>query len=338
MDDLEKTLSELALAMQDHREALATKGARKPAPPPRRKAPPNDTRSDARDDARTALIARLLVSIEAHAGLRVGEAIEARLSAVLASVELAELGRWVAGLDRLDRTHPDWLTLIESLTVNETFLFRDWAQLELLRTSGLTPMIAAAGRGAHPSLRLWSAGCASGEEAYSLAVLALEALVAAGAAKESAQEIELLAPWSLDVLGTDISRPVLIQARNGLYSTGSLSPFRAVPQPLLRFVPPAEGEQARSNRVVRSDVRRYVRFDHSNLMGRPPAGGGFDVVACRNVLVYFAPAARKIVQAAIEAAVRRGGFLLLGPTDAPPDSARFETIWGPRAVIYRKRA
>src|SRR6266852_3109084 len=150
---------------------------------------------------------------------RVGDAIEARLGSVLASVELAELGRWVGGLERLDRTHPDWLTLIESLTINDTFLFRDWAQLELLRTSGLAPLIAAAGRSAHPALRLWSAGCASGEEAYSLAVLALEALAGAGAATETAQEIELKASWSLDVLGTDISRPMLIQARNGLYST-----------------------------------------------------------------------------------------------------------------------
>jgi chemotaxis protein methyltransferase CheR len=330
MDDLEKTLSELALAMQDHREALAATGAAKPPPSPRRKAPT--------DDARSALIARLLVSIEAHAGLRVGEAIEARLAAVLASVDLAELGRWVGGLERLDGTHPDWLTLIESLTINETFLFRDWPQIELLRSSGLTPLIAAARRTAHPALRLWSAGCASGEEAYSLAVLALEALVDAGVANETAPEIVLKTPWSLDVLGTDISRLVLVQARNGLYSTGSLSPFRAVAQPLLRFFPLAEGDQARVNRVVRSDVRRHVRFDHSNLLGSPPAGGGFDVVACRNVLVYFAPAARKIVQANLEAAVRRGGFLLLGPTDAPPDAARFETIWGQRAVIYRKRA
>src|SRR5258708_13902674 len=98
MDDLEKTLNELALAMQDHREALATKGARKNPPGPRRKSQP--------DDARTALIARLLARIEAHAGLRVGEAIEARLGSVLASVELAELGRWVAGLERLHGTHP----------------------------------------------------------------------------------------------------------------------------------------------------------------------------------------------------------------------------------------
>src|ERR1700736_6934335 len=110
MDDLEKTLNELALAMQDHREALATKGASKPPPGPRRKTQP--------DDARTALIARLLVSIEAHAGLRVGEAIEARLGTVLASVELAELGRGVAGLERMERGQTHRFSLIESRTRN----------------------------------------------------------------------------------------------------------------------------------------------------------------------------------------------------------------------------
>ena len=69
-----------------------------------------------------------------------------------------------------------------------------------------------------------------------------------------------------------------------------------------------------------------------------PQAGGFDVVACRNVLVYFAPQPRKVAQAHVEAAVRPGGFLLLGPTDTPPDGRRFETIWSDRAVIYRKRA
>jgi chemotaxis protein methyltransferase CheR len=304
MDDLEKTLNDLALAMQDHREVLASKGVSKAPPSPRRAVP---------DDARAALIARLLVSIEAHTGLRVGEAIEARLAAVLASVELGELGRWVAGLDRLDRGHPDWLTLIESLTTNETFLFRDWPQLELLRTSGLAPLIAAARRTAHPALRLWSAGCASGEEAYSLAVLALEALVAAGVATETTQEIDFPAPWSLDVLGTDISRPVLIQARNGLYSTGSLSPCRAAASPAVFSACRRRAGTGEPRRATRRPTTCALRS-----IGAPPGAGGFDVVACRNVLVYFAPPARKIVQASIEAAVRRGGFLLLGPTDAPP--------------------
>jgi chemotaxis protein methyltransferase CheR len=161
---------------------------------------------------------------------------------------------------------------------------------------------------------------------------------AAGVAQESEAEIVLTPPWSLDVLGTDISRVVLVQARNGLYSTGWLSSFRAAPAPLLRFFPASQADPGRANRLVREDVRRHVRFGHFNLMGTTPPLAQADVVACRNVLVYFAPAARKVVQAMVEAAVRPGGFLLLGPTDPAPDSSRFEAVWGARAVIYRRRA
>src|SRR5258707_5839297 len=110
MVDPQKTHNERAPGMQDHRKAPAPKGGRKNPPGPRRKSQP--------DDARTALIARLLARIEAHAGLRVGEAIEARLGSVLASVELAELGRWVGGLQRLHPAHADWVTPIPSPPVH----------------------------------------------------------------------------------------------------------------------------------------------------------------------------------------------------------------------------
>jgi chemotaxis protein methyltransferase CheR len=328
MDDLEKTLSELALAMQGHREVLARRGQARAAPD----VPP------APSDARVALIGQLVADIEARAGLRVDETVRIKLANVLATVDVGELGNWLAHMRRLDRSHPDWLALIESLTTNETYLFRDGPQLDLLRTAGLAPLIEAARHTARPALRLWSAGCASGEEAYSLAVLALEALVAAGAAHETVERIELVPSWSLDVLGTDISRPMLVLARNALYGTGSLSPFRAVAPPLLRFFPPAGGGQGRMNREVRPDVKRHVHFEQTNLIHIHPPARGFDVVACRNVLVYFAPAARKAAQANVEAAVRKGGYLLLGPTDAPPDARRFEEIWGTQAVIYRRRA
>jgi chemotaxis protein methyltransferase CheR len=333
MDDLEKTLNELALAMDDHRQVLAGKGSARRGATPRPVVP---------SDSRMALVERLLAEIEAHAGLKVDDNTKSKLRSVLASVDVAELGSWVTDLEALDRAHPDWLTLIESLTTNETYLFRDFAQLELLRMAGLPPVIAANRRTAHPKLRLWSAGCASGEEAYSLAVLALQAMIDSGAAHETTHEIVLSPSWSLEVLGTDISRPMLVLARNALYGTGSLSPFRAVPQPLLRFFPVAapttDGESGRTNRQVRRDIRSHVHFTHANLLRNHPPARSFDVVACRNVLVYFAPAARKVAQSAIEAAVRVGGILLLGPTDSPPDPRHFEEIWGTNAVIYRRRA
>jgi chemotaxis protein methyltransferase CheR len=328
VDRIEDTLNELALAMQGHRDVLAGHAAGEPS---------GATSSPVAGDPRAALIGRLLAGIETRAGLRVDEAIEGKLRSVLQSVGLAELEAWVNGLVPLDRDHSEWLTLIESLTTNETYLFRDWPQLELLSDVGLPALIADARKAPRPGLRVWSAGCASGEEAYTLAVLALVALAGAGVARESEAEIALTPPWSLDVLGTDISRLVLVQARNGLYGTGWLSSFRAAPQPLLRFFPLDEANPGRPNRLVRDDVRRHIRFSHFNLMGATPPATGLDLVACRNVLVYFAPPARKVAQEMIEAAVRPGGFLLLGPTDPAPDTARFEAIWGARAVIYRKR-
>jgi chemotaxis protein methyltransferase CheR len=240
-------------------------------------------------------------------------------------------------LEALDRDHPHWLTLLENLTTNETYLFRDWPQLELLRGNGLDPLIAHGAQRSRTALRIWSAGCASGEEVYSLAILALEAMVAAGVATETLDEIRLRPPWSLEVLGTDISPVMVVQARNRVYGTGSLSAFRVTPRPALRFFPRADGEAANRSRQVRQDILQHVRFEQSNLMRPRPQAGTFDVVACRNVLVYFAPQPRKAAQAHVEAAVRPGGFLLLGPTDTPPDARRFETIWGERAVIYRKR-
>src|SRR5580658_6856153 len=122
MDDLEKTLSDLALAMQDHRDALAGKPV---VEPPLRPRPALSA------DARITLIARLLTGIEAHAGLRVDEAMELKLLSRFAATDVADLGAWVTALEARDRDDPEWLSLIESLTTNETFLFRDPEQLEL---------------------------------------------------------------------------------------------------------------------------------------------------------------------------------------------------------------
>jgi chemotaxis protein methyltransferase CheR len=157
----------------------------------------------------------------------------------------------------------------------------------------------------------------------------------------------LRAPWQVDVLGTDVSRLVLAQARTGVYETGRLSAFRAVSAPLLRFFPAAPDTGAAApfaesteprNRNVRQDVRDLVRFERFNLLSpSPPGGGRFDVIACRNVLVYLTPPARTAARRMLENAVRPGGFLLLGPTDQPPDGGDFEAIWGSRAVLYRRR-
>ena len=138
MDDLERTLSDLAAAMQGHRQALA--GREAPAPPARATA----------TDSRTALLARLLGHIEAYAGLRVDEAVQAKLRTALSSVGLVELSNWITGLEARDRDHPHWLTLLENLTTNETILLETAEQtIEEVSAFGLHHLPAVLHIGPH---------------------------------------------------------------------------------------------------------------------------------------------------------------------------------------------
>jgi chemotaxis protein methyltransferase CheR len=323
---LDRTVAELARVMHLHREALAASAVGRPGQVP--------------EPAPTTVpgpLDRLLAGTERRFGLQTSETLRAKLAAALRSATAADVAAWLDRLGGAGADDPDWLTVVECLTVHETYLFRDWEQLEFLRDAGLRRIVGDGG--APRALRLWSAGCASGEEAFSLAVICLEALLAAGIARETVGAIALPADWRVEVLGTDVSRLALAQARTAIYETGRLSSFRAVPPPLLRFFPAADGlaEGAAGNRAAREDLRPLVRFERHNLMDeQPPAGGAFDVVACRNVLIYFAAEARARTLRMLEQAVRPGGLLLLGPTDPAP-SGRFAPVHGERCVLYRRR-
>ncbi|HKS88223.1 MAG TPA: protein-glutamate O-methyltransferase CheR [Stellaceae bacterium] len=317
---MEDALRDLQLAMAAHRKAL---GESRPG------------RAEA--VARQFLLQRLARDVERVCGIEITEMMEAKLARVLSSVAVGELEAWVGRLHRLPAHDPEWLSLIENLTVHETFFHRDRAQLDLLREV-LGELVAAAAGEGRRRLRLWSAGCASGEEAYTLAILALSALRDAGWAEETVDgDIVCREPWQLDVLGTDISRVVLTQAQAAVYSTEGLSAFRDLPPELQRFFPvlpksPETGDV--ELRGVLPAVKRHVRFRHFNLIARSPPETGFDVVLCRNVLIYLTASARTEVQAHFRQALRPGGVLLLGPTDTPVEPAVYQARWGAGAVAY----
>jgi chemotaxis protein methyltransferase CheR len=186
--------------------------------------------------------------------------------------------------------------LIDEVTVQETTFVRDRGQLDTVRWHALLQSARAAGSRA---IRVWSAACASGEEAYTLALLADQAFGAPRA--------------PVDVLGTDISAAALEAAAAGRYRERAVRPLE--PAFRNRYL----DRQADGTYLVGRRLRELVRFGRHNLASDPfpPLGeAAFDLVACRNVLIYFQqPAVGKII-ASLERSLRPGGMLMLGAADA----------------------
>lgn len=204
--------------------------------------------------------------------------------------------------------------LVEQLTVGETYFFREPDQLAYLTGTVLPALI---GREWKRPIRMWSAACASGEEAYTLA-MSLESFGVAGT-----------------VLGTDISRTALAAAREALYGKWSLRAVAATPAH--RFLV-AEGDRWR----VTPNVRQRVTVRQQNLAtdrfpGRASGEPPFDVVFCRNVLIYLEPEAVARVAAGIFEALADGGWLFTAASDPPlRDHAPFEHVVTPGGVFYRR--
>jgi chemotaxis methyl-accepting protein methylase len=184
--------------------------------------------------------------------------------------------------------------LVDDVAVKETFFWRNAAELEALDWGALH---AAARRRGQDRVRVWCTACATGDEAYSLAILALEAF--GGQAPP------------VDILATDLSQTALERARAGRYRERATAALPA--QQRARWLVP-DGHALR----VRAEVRALVRFARHNLIRDPvpPLGEApFDVVTCRNVLIYFDAADVTRTVAALERALAPGGRLVLGAAD-----------------------
>jgi len=191
--------------------------------------------------------------------------------------------------------------LASHLTVGETYFFRDPDSFGVLERE-ILPTLAAERRDTHQGLRLWSAGCCTGEEAYSLAITCLRAIPDAPA-------------WNIAVLGTDINPRFLAKAEVGTYGEWS---FRGAPTWLKSdfFVP--AGQKTLS---VRPEVKRLVSFGHLNLALDPyptlsSRTNAMDVIFCRNVLMYFTPIHQQKVVAALHKCLVEGGYLFVNPAEA----------------------
>lgn len=209
--------------------------------------------------------------------------------------------------------------LVDRLTVRETYFFRDPQHFRFLRDAALPALLQA--RGDEHVLTLWSAGCATGEEPYSLAILLDEMGLGARAR----------------IYGTDISRAGLQRARAASYGDWSLS--RA------RF----EGFERHFDRsggafTLRARIRDRVAFEHHNLLGElmpsfAAQPGVVDVIVCRNVMIYLGPDAVRRVAERFYDALGDGGWLIAGPSDPPLAShAPFEVVATDAGLLYRRPA
>lgn len=210
------------------------------------------------------------------------------------------------------------LDMIDALLNNETSFFRDTGAFAQI-ADHLLPKLAAA-RDRERRIRIWSAACSTGQEAYSLAMLFADQ----GARWEG---------WQIEILGSDISRSAVRQARGGLYTQFEVQ--RGLPiRQLVAWFDPVLDQGWR----VKPPLASMVTFARHNLLGPPPAGGRFDLILCRNALLYFQPERRRQLLEGLALAIAPDGALLLGAGEtALGCSNRF--IHDPeQAMVYRPAA
>ncbi|MCE9672938.1 protein-glutamate O-methyltransferase CheR [Myxococcus stipitatus] len=259
--------------------------------------------------------------VYSHCGILVHEdmkfVMERRLWPRLEALGVSDFGAYHRFLRHDPNRHAELEAAVESLTTHETYFFREPSQLKAFREE-LVPVLER--RNARSRrLRLWSAGCSSGEEAYTLAMLLRDERRFEG--------------WDVEVYGTDISRRVLAMARRAEYGPSAL---RATSADLLeRFFVPAANNRVR----VRDDVRAMVSFGHHNLLDE--AGSQLvtkmDAVFCRNVMIYFDQSARRRVLRILRDRLVPGGYLLLGHSENLLNlGADFELVHLRGDLVYRR--
>ena len=181
--------------------------------------------------------------------------------------------------------------VVEALLNHETYFFRDHLYFETVANEIFPRLLEL--RGNTRRLRIWSAGCSTGQEALTLAMI----LAARGAE---------LADWDIEILGTDVSARAIVQARNACYSQFEIQRGIGVSQMLTYFTETPSGWQANDS------IRRNSRFEQHSILDVPPAPGRFDLVLCRNVLLYFDIETRKRAFERLAKATADDGWLMLG--------------------------
>lgn len=215
--------------------------------------------------------------------------IETALKPILRARGFASLEALVAALATPARLGELGDSVVDALLNQETSFFRDAAMLDQVADAAHAMLRDTPGH----RLRIWSAGCATGQEPLSLAMLFAEKGMAEG-------------PTAPEIVATDISAAAIARARAARFSQFEIQRGLPVRRMMTWF------DNMGGDWVARPDLSRRIQFRLQNLTADPPPPGKFDMILCRNVLLYFSPEVRRRVFATLGAAIRPGGLLVLG--------------------------
>lgn len=232
--------------------------------------------------------------LKARSGLVITEdktyLLDSRLTPVARKHGLADIAALCGALRTAD-TGSLAADVVEAMTTNESFFFRDITPFEIFEKNVMPTLKTA--RASQRKIRIWSAACSSGQEPYSLAILMNEARAA-------------WADWKIEILSTDLSEEMIQKAKEGVYSQFEVQ--RGLPIQLMLKYFKQEGERWR----LSDEIRQMVTFRPFNLLDPINALGSFDVIFCRNVLIYFDQETKASVLNAIAKVVAPDGYLFLG--------------------------
>jgi chemotaxis protein methyltransferase CheR len=258
--------------------------------------------------------------VNAHAGLHFEEdaiyAFERRLSERLAALGLESFDEYYQYLRFHISGNAELEEVVELLTTKETYFFRQEYQLRAFQRELLPQLYREQIR--HKRLSIWSAGCATGEEAYTLAVGVIES--------------GLFGDWDVRIIGTDISKKSVANARRGVYRASS---FRATTPEIRR----AYFEDRPDGAHVSDSVKSLCHFGQLNLLdfGKASIVGRVHVVVCRNVLIYFDLRSKRRAIENLYERLLPGGYLLLGHSESLWNvSTAFELVHLKEDLVYRK--
>jgi chemotaxis protein methyltransferase CheR len=207
---------------------------------------------------------------------------------------------------------------INAFTVNETYFYREDHQLRCLTTDLLARRVAAKPRS--EPVRIWSVPCSTGEEPYSIAMWLLE----------NWPQVD---SWDIEIVGSDIDTRVLEAARAGFYGRRAL--MRLTPDLIGKYFEEAGVDQWR----ILQDLRDSVRFSAANVMDAGETGvhGRFDVIFCRNMLIYFDDTSRRLAAENLYESLLPGGYICLGHTESMSRiSPLFEVCRYADAIVYQR--